>query len=154
MNGRDHGTRPARPRPRTADERGSMAIEFVLVMSVLIAVFMLTLAYAVKAHSQRIAQAAAEQGLAAAASYNGTAAAGRATTEHYLSKLGGGLTNSQVGASRTPRSATVVVTAHAPAFIPLLPMTVHVEVTGPVEHLVPPSGDLPTGQAAGGGGSP
>ena len=120
-------------------EGGFVAVEFVLVISVLIVLFMLTLAYAVKAHSHRIAEAAAEQGLAAAASYTGSAAAGRATTEHYLTQLGGGLTHTRVHASRDTRTAVVTVSARAPAFLPLLPMTVHVTVRGPVERIVAPS---------------
>ena len=134
------------PKPRH-DENGFVAIEFVLIMSVLIALFMLTLAYAVKAHSHRIAAAAAEQGLAAASSYDGSAAAGQSATEHYLATLGGGLTDSHVQVSRGAQRATVSVVAHAPDFIPLLPMTVRVNVTGPVERVVPPT--TPSARAAG-----
>lgn len=136
-------------RPRH-DENGFVAIEFVMIMSVLIALFMLTLAYAVKAHSHRIAAAAAEQGLAAASSYDGNAAAGQSATEHYLANLGGGLTDSHVQVSRGAQTATVSVVAHAPDFIPLLPMTVHVNVSGPVERVVPPSAN----SAPSAGGTP
>lgn len=121
------------------DEAGYLSIEFALLITVVMLVFLLTLAYAIKAHSQRVAAASAEQGVAAAAAYNGSAGQGRATTTRFLHQMGGGLTGAQVTVSRSATQATVTVTAHAPAFLPLLPMTIHVQVSQPVERLVRPT---------------
>ena len=55
---------------RIRDERGALSIEFLLVMSALMLVFLLMLQYAMQAHAARSAQAAAEEALAAASAYD------------------------------------------------------------------------------------
>src|SRR5690349_5784597 len=62
---------------RRRSERGAIAIEFMLVLSMLVVVFLVMLQYAVRAHAHRIVTAAAEEGLAATAAYDGSAEAGR-----------------------------------------------------------------------------
>lgn len=114
-----------------------MAIEFMLVISMLIVVFLLMLQYAVRAHAERVANAAAEQGLAATASYDGSSASGRSVTREYLSKLGPGLHDATVTAGRSPTTATVSVSGSVDQLIPFLTVTVHVRVRGPVERFVP-----------------
>jgi Flp pilus assembly protein TadG len=118
------------------DEQGAMAIEFLLVIGMLIVVFLLMLQYAVKAHAQRVAAAAAEEGLAAAASYDGTAQEGERTAKDYLTHLGPGLAHSSVAATRNPTTASVSITGDVDQLIPFLDITVHVHVQGPVEHFV------------------
>lgn len=56
---------------RERNERGAMAIEFLLAITMLTLVFLLMLQYAVKVHAQRVATAAAEEALSAAAAYDG-----------------------------------------------------------------------------------
>lgn len=118
------------------DERGAIAIEFMLVISMLLVVFLLMLQYALKAHAHRIASAAAEEGLVAATGYSGTAAQGRQVAREYVERLGPGLAATEVRAERGSRTASVMVAGNAEQFLPFL--TVHVAVTleGPVERFV------------------
>jgi Flp pilus assembly protein TadG len=126
--------RPLRARVR--DERGVMALEFLLVISMLIVVFLLMLQYAVKAHAQRIATAAAQEGLATASSYDGTARDGERTADHYLTSIGPGLASSHVSATRSATTATVTVTGEVDQLFPFFGVTIRVNVEGPVEHFV------------------
>src|SRR3954462_11073633 len=61
---------------RIRDERGALSIEFLLVISAIMLVFLLMLQYAMQAYAQRVAQATAEEALAAASAYEGSAAFG------------------------------------------------------------------------------
>ena len=125
------------------DERGVVAIEFMLVISMLVVIFLLMLQYAVRAHAERIAAAAAEEGLAAASSYDGSAAEGERAAGDYLSRLTPGLTAASVEASRDPTTATVTVRGQVEQLIPFLPVAVRVHVEGPVERFVPATGGTP-----------
>jgi Flp pilus assembly protein TadG len=113
-----------------------MAIEFVIVVSMLLVSFLVMLQYAVKAHASHVAQAAAEQGAEAAAAYHGTAAAGETTARAYVAKLGGGLTHVSVTAIRTGATSRVTITGDAQQVFPFVPVHVHVSVTLPAERFV------------------
>lgn len=129
------------PDPR--GERGVVAVEFLLVISMLIVVFLLMLQYAVRVHAERIASAAAQQGLGAATEYSGSAARGRHVATDYLTRLGPGLHDASVEASRTGATATVVVAGEVEQLIPFLDVHVRVAVHGPVERFVPSSRESP-----------
>ena len=128
-------TGPDEPR----GESGAVAIEFMLVIGMLVVVFLLMLQYAVRAHAERIASAAAEEGLAAAASYGGTATGGQREAEGYLTRLGPGLNDTSVDAHRNGTSATVTVSGTVEQLVPFLPVRVQVRVEGPVERFIPES---------------
>ena len=113
-----------------------MAMEFLLVISMLLVVFLLMLQYAVKAHAQRIITAAAQEGLAATASYEGTTTAGQRTANDYLTRLGPGLRSSHVVATRTGNAATITITGEVTQLIPFLGVSVEVHTEGPIEHFV------------------
>lgn len=119
-----------------------MAIEFLLTISMLIAVFLLMLQYAVKAHAERIATAAAEEALSAAAAYDGTTADGQTAGEHYLIDLGPGLDNTTVTVTRTSSTVTAVVRGDVTQLFPFLPVHLTVHVEGPVERFVPSSSEV------------
>ena len=125
-----------RRRRQIRDERGVVAIEFMLVVSMLVVVFLLMLQYAVRAHAHRIATGAAEEGLAATTAYDGTAADGRRVTAGYLTKLSPGLHDPSIATSRTSTSASVMVTGEVTQLIPFLTVEVSVRVEGPVERFV------------------
>ena len=114
-----------------------MAIEFLLVISMLIVVFLLMLQYAVKAHAERIATAAAQEGLAAASAHHGTAGAGQRAAQDALAAIGPGLNASHVVATRTAVTATVTITGQVDQLVPFLEPVVHVRLEGPVERFVP-----------------
>lgn len=109
----------------------------MVVISMLMVVFLLMLQYAVRAHAERIAAAAAEEGLTAATSYDGTAAGGEQVARSYLTQLSPGLTSATVHARRNAATATVTVNGHVEQLVPFLPVTVRVRVEGPVERFVP-----------------
>ena len=122
------------------DERGAMAIEFLLVISMLIVVFLLMLQYAVKAHAQRIAAAAAERGSPSPRATTGRQPTGSGPRTTTSPSIGPGLASSNVAATRNATSATVTITGKVDQLIPFLAVTVSVHVEGPVEHFVSPPG--------------
>lgn len=121
---------------RQRDERGAIAIEFMLTITMLLVVFMVMLQYAVKVHAQHVANAAAEEALTAASAYDGTTSAGQHAATDYLDRLGPGLTNPIVAVTRTATTATVTISGDVEQLVPLLPVHVTVRIQGPVEHFV------------------
>ena len=121
---------------RRRSQRGAIAIEFMLVLSMLVVVFLVMLQYAVRAHAHRIVTAAAEEGLAAAAAYDGSAEEGRRTAQRYVDDLGPGVENAVVTASRSVETARVTVRGEVEELVPFLTVRVSAEVEGPVERFV------------------
>lgn len=122
-------------RRRDRDERGALSVEFLLVISALMLVFLLMLQYAVQAHAHRVAQAAAEEALAAASAYDGSVASGQEAGNHYLANLGN-LANTNVTVTRTGTTTAVTVTGDAEQVFPFLPVHVTVHLQGPAEQFV------------------
>ncbi|MGN6574973.1 MAG: TadE/TadG family type IV pilus assembly protein [Nocardioides sp.] len=120
---------------RIRDERGALSIEFLLVMSTLMLVFLLMLQYAMQAHAHRVAQAAAEEALAAASAYDGSAASGEDAGNHYLADLGS-LSGTHVTVTRTGDAAAATVTGDGQQVLPFVPVHVSVHLEGPIEHFV------------------
>ena len=120
---------------RTRDERGALSIEFLLVISALMLVFLVMLQYAVKAHAHRVAEAAAEEALASASAYDGSAASGEQAGNHTLSDLGT-LSNTTVVVTRSGTTASATVTGDVEQLVPFLPVHVTVRIEGPVEQFV------------------
>jgi Flp pilus assembly protein TadG len=121
------------------DERGLVAVEFMLVISMFIVVFLLMLQYAVQAQAQRVATAAAEEGLAAASAYDGSASDGTRVARGYLEALGPELHEASVHTDRSATTAALTVTGQVDQLVPFLPVRVRVEVEGPVERFIPES---------------
>jgi Flp pilus assembly protein TadG len=121
---------------RRRGERGAIAIEFMLVLGMLVVVFLLMLQYAVRAHAHRIATAAAEEGLAAASAYDGSAEDGRRTASRYVEELGPGLHGTVVTSTRSATTARVAVNGEVEQLVPFLTVRVSAEVQGPVERFV------------------
>jgi Flp pilus assembly protein TadG len=113
-----------------------MSMEFLLVISSLMLVFLLMLQYAVRAHAHRIATAAAEEALAAASAYDGTIGGAEAVGDQYLDDLGPGLTNTRVVVTRTPTTANATVSGDVDQLFPFLPVRISVHLQGPVEVFV------------------
>ena len=118
------------------DERGVVAIEFMLVISMLLVVFLLMLQYAVRAHAERVAAAAADEGLAATSAYDGSAGDGKRVAADYLRRLGPGFQSTSVDAHRSDTTATVTVGGEVQQLVPFLPVRLEVRVEGPVERFV------------------
>lgn len=120
---------------RARDQQGALSIEFLVVISALMVVFLLMLQYAVNAHAQAVAQAAAEDALQAAQGYGATTTDGRHAGQHTLADLGD-LADTDVTVTRTATTADVTVTGDAPQVIPFLPRRIVVHIEGPVERFV------------------
>lgn len=120
---------------RTRDERGALSIEFLLVITALMLVFLLMLQVAVKAHARRVAEAAAEEALAAASAYDGDAATGAEVGRRTLTDLGN-LSHTTVTVHRSATTVSVTVAGDVEQLMPLLPVHVTVRLEGPVEHFV------------------
>ena len=122
------------------NEAGALSVEFVLVMSVIIGLFLLMLAYGVRSYSQQVITQAAQEGLAAAERYGATAAQGQAAAAHEIHVLGGDLSHVDIQVTYTGQTAHVLVSADAPTLIPLVRMHVSSQLSAPVEEFVPPTG--------------
>jgi hypothetical protein len=115
-----------------------MAIEFVLVMSMLLLVFLVMLQYALRAHAEQLAHAAADQALADATAYDGSAAAGKAAGTAFLTGTSRGtLLHPTVVVTRNANLATATVIGEVTPFIPFLAVDVKVHIQAPVEKYVP-----------------
>ena len=119
----------------TRDERGALSIEFLLVISALMVVFLLMLQFAVKAHAYRVAQAAAEEALSTASAYDGSTTSGENAGRHYLADLGN-LSDAHVTVTRTGTTAVVTVSGEVEQVVPFLPVHVAVHLQGPIEQFV------------------
>ena len=122
-------------------ERGSSAIELVLVTPVLVALVFAVVQAALLWNAQHVAVAAAQQGarLARTAVQSGqTDAQVRAATVAYLHSLGASVTETPTVAVRHVGGwVTVTVTARAVSLIPGATLTVHGSSRGPVESFTP-----------------
>jgi Flp pilus assembly protein TadG len=122
-------------------ERGSSAIELVLVTPVLVALVFAVVQAALLWNAQHAAVAAAQQGarLARTAVQSGESDAQvRAATVAYLRSLGASVTDTPaVAVRRTNGWVTVTVTARAVSVLPGATLTVHGSSRGPVETFTP-----------------
>lgn len=118
-------------------EQGASTLEFVLTMPLLLLFLMLTVQFALVAHAQSGAQAAADEGAAAARAFDGSSRQGRARAERYVSELAGDMfTNHTITSSRSSTEASVTVTGVVISLVPGFHPTVTRSSTGPVERFV------------------
>lgn len=109
-----------RPRPRSRDERGSVSIELVILLSALFAVMLLGMQAALYHHARTVAIAAAQEGARAAGSETGHEAAGVHAATTFIATAGGDdvLHEATATADRTPTNATVTVRGFSMSVIP------------------------------------
>lgn len=125
--------RPDRPRR----DRGSTAVELVLLAPALMFAIFLLIQTALYMHARQVALAGAQQGARLAR----TSAADpvsvertRTATVDYLGQLAGGvLSDPAVLITRTPGAARVDVTAQALSIVPGIRLTVRAHSAGPTE---------------------
>jgi len=123
-------------RHRRRRDSGAASVELVLATPLLLLLLMAGVQFALWAHARNMAQAAANEGVQTARAYGSSAAAGRADTRALLADLSGGsLTGTNVTASRSATSATIVITGQATSVIPGLTFPVRISVTAPVEKV-------------------
>jgi Flp pilus assembly protein TadG len=125
------------PHPDGESDAGYSVLEAAIVLPVVFLLLMIIVQWAIVWHARSVTEAAAQEGLRTAEAYQATAAAGRADTVDYLTQVAGrSLTAPQVAVTRTPRTATVRVTAHVASVIPFGHYTVTETASGPVESYV------------------
>lgn len=124
-------------RQRLADsrERGSTAIQMVILMPALFTLMFLGVQAAVLYQGRTLALAAAQDGARDAATENGTAADGINTARSYLSSSTAGLTGIRVTGNRGAGQAQITVTANTLSLIPGWRPTVTQSATSPVERV-------------------
>jgi Flp pilus assembly protein TadG len=119
---------------RARDERGAGAVEFILVMPVLMLIFLLLVQWAVQLHSDRIVHAAAREAAVEAAAWEGGATAGRQTADSYLDDVGSDLSNTSVDVHVGLTDATVTVSGDVLTLLPGLHIRVSATAKVPKER--------------------
>ena len=129
-----------RPQPRmlartlARDERGAVSAELVIATPLLLLLIMGVIQFALWQHATHVAGAVAQQGLAVGRLQGETAAAGQSEAQSVLDQLGSGvLIDSNIIATRTGTTTTVVVTGHAESIVGLFSLPVKATATGPTE---------------------
>jgi Flp pilus assembly protein TadG len=116
------------------DERGAASAELVIATPLLLLLIMGVIQFALWQHATHVAGAVAQQGLAVGRLQGETAAAGQSEAQSVLDQLGSGvLIDSNIIATRTGTTTTVVVTGHAESIVGLFSLPVKATATGPTE---------------------
>lgn len=116
------------------DERGAVSAELVIATPLLLLLIMGVIQFALWQHATHVAGAVAQQGLAVGRLQGETAAAGQIEAQSVLDQLGSGvLIDSNITATRTGTTTTVVVTGHAESVDGLFSLPVKATATGPTE---------------------
>ena len=128
-------TRTNRPRShrRARDERGAGAVEFIVVVPVLMLLFLLLVQWSVQLQNDRIVHAAAREAAVEAAAWNGDAAAGRETANAYLADAGADLSNTSVEVHVGATDATASVSGDVLTLLPGVHIRVSATATVPRE---------------------
>ncbi|MEO7844369.1 MAG: TadE family protein [Nocardioides sp.] len=130
--------RPPRARPGAVrGERGSSAIEFMLIAPLLVLITMLVVQWVVRLQAERMIDAAAREGAVAAARFNGTPDQGATTARAYLDDLDADVSGVDVTATRGLRTARVEVNGQVLMLIPFFKLTVTATAQQPVEVFTP-----------------
>lgn len=118
---------------RRRDERGSVTLEAVLVLPVLLLSIMAIIQVVLFAHASRLADAAAREG-ARALRLSGQVDDGRTRAEGFLQEHGAQMVlEPVVGARSVGGVASVDVSGRAVAVVPGLSFPIHGHSAGPVE---------------------
>lgn len=118
-------------------DQGASTLEFVLTMPLLLLFLMLTVQFALVAHAQSGAQAAADEGAASARAFDGSSGQAHSRAERYVSELAGGMfTSHSVTVSRGSTEASVTVSGTVISLVPGFAPTVSRTSVGPVERFV------------------
>ncbi|MFH8253031.1 TadE family protein [Microbacterium sp. B2969] len=124
--------------PHGENERGSAAVEAIIILPVVFLIIFGIIQGAVVMQANNVAQAAASTAYNAARLYNGTSEDGVSAGDAVLTQAGTILAGTNVVVQRAPESVTVTVSGTAASLIPGVPLTVSRTVTGPTERWVGP----------------
>ncbi len=134
-----HDVRSALRRRGSAAERGSGAIELVLLTPLLMVCVLVVVQFALWQHARHVLLAAAQEGARAARAQGATAGDGRLRAYEYIQQLGPDLvTVPVVEVDRGPDTVTVRIRGQAVNIVPGLPLMVTATSAGPVERFRAP----------------
>lgn len=134
----DYG-RHAASRRRPMGERGSAAVELVLLTPLLMICVLVVVQFALWQHARLVLLAAAQEGARAARAQGGTAEEGRARAFDYIEQIGPDLVSSPaVDVDRGLDIVSVQIRGQAVNIVPGLPLRVTATSAGPVERFRAP----------------
>jgi Flp pilus assembly protein TadG len=128
-------TRHASPGFAPGKERGSAAIELVLLTPLLMVCVLVVVQFALWQHARHVLLAAAQEGARAARAQGASAEDGRLRAYDYIGQLGPDLVSAPVvEVDRGVDTVTVRIRGQAVNIVPGLPLMVTATSAGPVER--------------------
>ncbi len=122
-----------------ATERGSAAVELVLLTPLLMVCVLVVVQFALWQHARHVLLAAAQEGARTAQAQGATAGDGRLRAYEYIQQLGPDLVTAPVvEVDRDVDRVTVRIRGQAVNIIPGLPLMVTATSVGPVERFRAP----------------
>lgn len=121
------------------DERGETMTQTVIVAPVLFTLIMTIIQFALVAHAQNVAEAAAAEGVAAARQFGASESAGSAKASDALASLGPKMLSERtVNVRRSATTVSVTVSGTALSLVPGYHPRINQSSSGPVERYVAP----------------
>jgi Flp pilus assembly protein TadG len=121
-----------------AEERGSSAVELVILFPVTLFVVLLIVQFGIWYHAAAVARAAAQQGVKASSALGGSTADGLAGADRVLREDGRGiLVAPTVTPVETGGTARVIVSARALSIVPVLDLPIRTSAQAPLERYRP-----------------
>jgi Flp pilus assembly protein TadG len=132
-------THGRRLRRKTTAERGSAAIELVVLTPLLMVCVLVVVQFALWQHARHVLLTAAQEGARAARAHGATAEDGRDRAQDYIGRIGPDLVTAPVvEVDRSVEMVTVRVRGQAVNIVPGLPLRVTATSAGPVERFRSP----------------
>lgn len=133
------GVHSLRPPRRRAAERGSAAVELVLLTPLIMVCVLVVVQFALWQHARHVLLAAAQEGARAARAQGATAEDGRVRAQNYIGQIGPDLVSAPViEVDRSVDEVTVRIRGHAVTILPGLPLSVTATSAGPIERFRSP----------------
>ncbi len=130
-----HGARSIKHRRRSGAERGSAAVELVLLTPLLMVCVLVVVQFALWQHARHVLLAAAQEGARAARAQGATAEDGRLRAQDYIVQIGPDLvTAPTIEVDRSLELVTVRIRGQAVNIVPGVPLRVTATSAGPVER--------------------
>jgi Flp pilus assembly protein TadG len=130
-----HGSRLLPCRRRAGADRGSAAVELVLLTPLLMVCVLVVVQLALWQHARHVLLAAAQEGARAARAQGATAEDGRVRARDYILQIGPDLvTHPTIQVDRSVDLVTVRIRGQAVNIVPGVPLQVTATSVGPVER--------------------
>ena len=134
-----HGARSSPDRHRSEAERGSAAVELVLLTPLLMVCVLVVVQFALWQHARHVLLAAAQEGARVARAQGATAEDGRLRAQSYIGQIGPDLvTAPTIQVDRSLDLVTVRIRGQAVNIVPGVPLRVTATSAGPVERFRAP----------------